>query len=162
MRRRGGQVREDGALLVGELARHAVDDTQGADAGTVTQAQGHSGIKTDVRIAGHQCVIGKPAVCQCVRYLHEAIVQNRMATKGQITRRLGDAGQTKIGLEPLPLGVDQAYQGNRDATDQRCSLDDGVKLRLGRGIQYRQRGKRMQPCRFVVRNSCARHSAPFG
>ena len=118
MRGHRGQAAQGLALHVGKLARLVVDQAQRAHPVAVAQLDWRAGIKPDAQRAGHQRVVGKTWVLGGIGHLEHRITAHGMGTKSQLTRRLGDAGQADVGLEPLALGIDQAEQRDRHPAQQ--------------------------------------------
>jgi len=59
-----------------------------------------------------------------------------VSAERKLARRFGDARKSDIGLEPLPVMVDQADQRDWRATDFRRRSHDGIELGLRLAIKY--------------------------
>jgi hypothetical protein len=78
--------------------------------------QRRAGIKTHVRLAGHQRVGAEARVLQRVRHHHHLRLQNRVAAEGDVARRLPIINPD-FGFKPLAILVHQANQCDRNPAD---------------------------------------------
>ena len=145
------QIAHDLALLVVQLAWLAVNHAQGANAVTVAQHNGLTGIKTNIGLRGHQRVVIKARVLRGVRHLKQLVIQNGVGAKRQVTGRFMHPRQANIGLEPLALGVNQADERNGHPAHQRGHPDQRIKLGFGRTVQHIQLLECRQAGRLIGR-----------
>jgi len=139
--RRFGQRGERFALAVVEAARHAVDHAQGADARAVGEDQRHAGMEAERGRAGGEGVIGEAGIAHRVLDLEQSLAQQRMGAKGKLAGGFLHALQSAVGLEPLPIRIDQAHEGDRRAANGRSGADHRIQLRLRRRVQHAERAQ---------------------
>src|SRR6186713_1427726 len=106
------ELPQDVELLVSQLTRDAVDHTQRAHAGAVTETNWRAGVETNSSSTGYQWVVEETLVAPRILNLQNFILQDRMSAKRAIPRNLGNTGQADAGFEPLAIRVDQAQQGH--------------------------------------------------
>jgi hypothetical protein len=115
-------------------ARHTVDDAERADRHALRRPQRRAGVETDMRGAGHQGVGARARVGGEVRNHQQVRLDQRMDAHRLAERRLAGA-EADAGLEPLPLGADEAHERRRRIADQAGDLHDVVELGLRRGVE---------------------------
>ena len=120
-----------------------VDDADGAQGLAPRRAQDRAGVEADEGRAGDQRVVGEALVQERVRHHHQLGNVQGVLAEGLVARRLADA-QAHLGLEPLPLCVDQADGGHGGVADRRGQLGQVVELGLARAVQHVVVRKRRQ------------------
>ena len=120
------------------------------------------GVETDVRIAHHQWIGGKAFVEQRVRHDEGTMVrgQNRMRAEGTVTARF-EGVDPHPRLEPLPICVDHAYQGNRHIQNQGRHAGDSIEALLRSGVENSEPVERSNPVDLVRVVGCTHHLLPI-
>ena len=149
---------QDLALLSRQQPWLAVDDAQGADIRAIVQMQRHAGIKADAGRPHDERVVRKTRVERGVRHLEQRLAQHRVRTKGHVAIGLRHALETHVGLEPRPIGIDQADQRDGRAAHERGGLHERIELRFGRAVENMECAKRFEAADFVVSGSRDLHS----
>ena len=90
--------------------------------------------------------------------LQQRVVPDRVVAERDLARRLAHAGEADIGLEPLPLLVDQAQQRDRGAACVRSRRGQRVEQGLGRAVEHHQLAQPGKPARLFWRGGQQRHS----
>ncbi len=85
-----------------------------------------SGKEAQVRLAGHQGVVGETRVSGGVGYDEQTPLQNGMRTDRDIERGLAHP-EPLFRLEPLPVAVNEVDDGDGSLADERSHLDDIIK-----------------------------------
>ena len=109
-----------------------------------------AGVKTDVRAARHQRVVGEPRILLRVLHLEQVRLQNRIGAERLLTRGFGFLF-TNARLEPLPLAVDERHDRRGRAADEGRKLGDVIERLLRRGVEDVILPQGLQPGGFVVR-----------
>ena len=156
------QQAEHFTLGLAQHPRLAIDHAQGADTTAVGEADRGTGIEANVRLAGNQGIVGEARVARGVGDLEDLVAEHGMGTERHITRGFGDARKAHIGLEPLPLGIDQADERDRHPTDCRCRAHQRIEFRLRPGVEHLQGMQRRQSSGLVIALFRSRHRAHPG
>jgi hypothetical protein len=125
-------------LGVGERrARLGVDHAQGAEVVALGVGQHRAGVEADVRIAGDQRIVDEARVQRGVLDNHDLVCgqADRVVAKGLVARGLA-AVQAVLGLEPLPLAIDQRDRRHRGVERLGGQTGDVIEHGFGRGIQH--------------------------
>ena len=117
----------------------AVDHAQGAHPAAVAQLNRRAGVEPDAGPVRHQRVVGKARVQGDIGHLENLLVEDFVGAEGDVSGRLGGSGQADVGLERLPLGIDQADQRDRRSADDRGHPDQRVQRCLGVAVEHIQR-----------------------
>ena len=121
-------------LAIVELAGLVVEHADRAERQAVRRLEQRAGIEAQVRNAGDQRIVGEAPVLQRIRHDEEAGLQDGMGADRRGPRRFANP-EPDLGLEPLPLLVDQVDDGDRRATDRAHDLDDRIELLLARRVE---------------------------
>src|SRR3569833_2692924 len=97
--------------------------------------QGHPGVEADLWFADDQCVVEEPRIEHRVRNLQQILTENGVRTERNLARRLAGAGEPVVGLEPLPLLVNETEQGDGRNTNQCRKQQKTNKKRIGGSIE---------------------------
>ncbi len=137
-------------LLVGrERARLAVEHAQRADGVPVRRAQGHARVEADPGLTGHPGIVGEARITRRIGDDHQlAGLAQGMGAKRHRPRRLGQR-EAVVGHEPLPVAVDERYEGDRRAADPCRERGQLVKRGLGGRVQGAIALKRAHAFGFV-------------
>ncbi len=135
-----GQVGQHLALLLVQAARRAVDDAQRAH-GFAIAVDRMPGVEADVRLAGHQRILGKAGILRRVLDHEQRARLHRVAAERQRARGFRHV-QAMVRLEPLPLRIDQRHQRNRHVERHGGQAGKAVEAGLGRGVENLQFGQR--------------------
>ena len=119
-----------------------------ADALAARQLDGSAGVEADVGVPGDERVGGEAGIPRRVRHLQEPGVADGVIAERHVARRLVDAGQSDVGLEPLALRVDQGDQRDRHVAQLRRRARDGVERRLCQRVEHAQLAQRGQAACF--------------
>ena len=140
------EPRQGRALIVGQVARDAVDHAQRADAAAVRRDEGCPGVKPDVRGARHQGIVDKPGIQGGIGDLHHLGRADGVVAERQLPRGLG-GGQADPALEPLPVGIEEGDERNGRAANLRSQdrevvehvfrgrIQNFVALKLGEALE---------------------------
>src|SRR3989454_5483867 len=101
-----------------------------------------------MRVSSYQRVGGEPFVGQCVSNDKQVRLQDGMGAKRDVPGRFLDR-QTDLGLEPLPLPVDEADQRDRSAANVCGQPGQIVKVFFGSGVKNLVLMKGLKPRLFV-------------
>ena len=99
-----------------QLARHLINDAQRAKSQSARRHQRSAGVEADARFAGHQWIVGKPFILHRVGHHEQILLENGVPAKRIIPWRLVD-GHTELGLEPLPVLIDERDEGDGSLAD---------------------------------------------
>ena len=138
-----GHQAQERLLGVVQLARLVVEDANRAERKAFGRLQQRAGIKTQMRLAGHQRVVDEAPVQRRVRNDEQPGLQNGVRANRAVDRRFTHA-QSDFRLEPLAAVVDQIDDRNRRPADRRRHLDDLIEFSLAGRIENAiapQRGK---------------------
>lgn len=105
-------------LLRREPFRNPIDDTERSEGMPIPVDEGDTGIKSNMRLSGHQRIGRKPDISERVRHFEQISLQDGVRTKGDIARGLTDS-YAGLGFEPLTEGINQTDQRDRHLTDLR-------------------------------------------
>ncbi len=134
-----------------------VFDTKCAQPKPTGVAQGDASVKADLRVRYDEGIVQKPGVLEHVRNLQHLAAQNGVGAEGDVARCLTDVRQPVIGLEPLPLPVDETEQRNRSITDLGRQRGNAVEQRIARRVENVTLVEGQLALAFIVRQGCARH-----
>ena len=101
-----------------QFMRHTVHHAQGAERVAFGGDQRRAGVKTDVRVAGDQRIIGEALVARGVGHDEQIRLVNRVAAEGNVARCFSGV-EPDPRLEPLALLVHQRNQRDRRTADVR-------------------------------------------
>ena len=132
------------SLHRGERARLAINHAERADRRTAAQAEWRASVEPNVRRPGYERVECEPCVLCGVANFEDPILFNGVGTERDVALSFTDAIQADVGLEPLPVAVDQAHQRDRDIADQRRRRDQCVKFAFRGGVEDVQRSQCLQ------------------
>ncbi len=144
-----GQQGQGLALVREQPSGLAVDDTQGAQGQAIVGDQGRPGVKADERIARDQRVAGEARVRAGVFDHHDIGLPDGVVAEGEVARRAADI-DAHPGLEPLPVAVDEADQGNGHAQDLGSQLRQVIEGLFGGGVENTVASQGRQPAFLVI------------
>ena len=134
MHRLLGQQVELRALRVGQRSRPPVENAQRAERQSPRVDDGGAGIEAERVAADAQRVVERAPVRRRILDDQRPDLQDRVGADRLLDRRLGQ-DEAVARLEPLPRAVDQRDQRHRRLAQLRGKADEGVELRLFRGVQ---------------------------
>ncbi len=121
-------------LSLGELARRAVHDAESPERMTLRRDERLACIEADPGLPDHERVLDEAGVLAGVRHDEDLAVEDRVAAERDVARRLLEV-EADARLEPLPVGVDEADQGDRGAADRGRERRQVVEGLLGTRVE---------------------------
>ena len=118
-----------------ELARHPVDDAQGAESVPLRGYQRGAGVEADIRFAQDKGVVGEARVLRGVANDEEIFLVDGMSAEGDVARGLCEL-QADFGLEPLTRFIDQGDQRDRRLADVGREFDQIVEQFFRRRVEH--------------------------
>jgi len=128
------ELPESPQLGVIELARLGVGDAERADFESARPAEGTAGIEANAGLIHHQGVVAKALVDGGVGDHQRLVLEDGVATERDVATGLVHR-QAALGLEPLPVGIDQRHVRRRHLEHRRGQLDQAIEAFLGRRVQ---------------------------
>lgn len=135
----------------GEHALALVDHAERAERMPLGRQQRGARIEADEGLAGHEGVVGEALVVVGVGHDQQLGLQDGVGAEGGVAGGLGRSDPVAR-LEPLPIAVHQAHQGDRSAAQLGGQLGHVVVGGLGRGVENLVAPQGLEPIRFVVRH----------
>jgi hypothetical protein len=132
-----------------ELARQPVHHAQRAHRVAVRGHERRARVEADV-LLGHQRVLREARVRLRVVDHEEPLVEDGVRAERDLARRLGHR-HADAGLEPLPVRVDQAHEGDGRAADLGGQAGQAVELVLGGRVEDAVLAQRLEAIGLVVR-----------
>ena len=143
-----GQVAKLAHALGGERARHRVDDAERADPDAGPQRERQTRVEADAGLAAHHRVRGEARVARGVLHHERLVGQDRVSAERHRARGAVQI-RAALGLEPLPVFLDERDQRDGDREQVARQTADGVEVRLFGGVHDRQRAQGGEPVGFV-------------
>ena len=135
-------------LLGRQRARHAVDHAQRAERVALWRHERRASVEANAILRHDQGVIAERLVVEGVGHHEKIAVLDRVRAERDASRGFGDR-DADPGLEPLPVGVDQADERNRRLADMRGEerevVEGALRIRIEDAIPPQGR----QPSCFV-------------
>ena len=102
---------------MGQVAGHGVEHAERAKDVAVRVHQRGAGVEADRWLADDERVLTEALVAGGVRYNQELVgAHKRVRAEGHLARQFA-ISEAYMHLEPLAVGVDEAYEGDRGAAD---------------------------------------------
>jgi hypothetical protein len=130
-----GQTAQGPTLGRGQLPRHAVEDTDGADGVRAVEDDRGARVEAELVVADDEQTVREAGIRPGVRHLQHVVVLDRVGAERLVASGLLVV-DPDLGLDPLPLGVDQADHADRGAADLRGQQRDVVEVVLRRGVEH--------------------------
>ena len=148
--RRDSELPKHFALAFVQFSRQLVDDAESADSCAVTELDGCARIETDVRLPCHPWVVGEARILRGVWYFEQFIAQHSVDTEGEVSRDRRDVRHSNIGLDPLPVGVDQADERDGHGADESRGANQRVEFSFRITAEHVGRTQRGQAGFFFI------------
>ena len=112
--------------------------------------EGHASVKPNFRVGGHQRVVREPFVSQRIGDDKHVALHDGMGAERDIPGRFRCC-QAHLRLEPLAVGVDEAYERDWSSTNVRGQEGEIVECPFGIGIEDLILAKGVEPRGLVFR-----------
>ena len=141
----------------GKLARHPVDDAEGAQRVTLRRPERNPGIKADVGFAGDEQVVGEPRIGRGVLDDQGPVRrEQRVGAEGLFAWRLAGF-EAVAALEPLPVRIHEAHEGDGRVAGLAGLAREVVEGGFRRGIENLISTQGLQPGGFIGRENGGGH-----
>src|SRR5690606_18573231 len=94
---------------LGKLTGLVVQNAEGAQGMTIECIDRAARVEVNTVLAANDWIIDEALVLGRIRHDHHTLLKDGMATEGNFPGQLPDS-QAILGLEPLPLRIEQGYQ----------------------------------------------------
>ncbi len=134
----------------------AVDDAERPQVVAVGGRQRHPGVELQSDLAGHERVGQGPRVPGGVRHQPRTILEDRRGAQARVPVDLVGF-EPVVGLEPDPVGVDDADDGDRHVEQARRQRCDPLERPVGRTVEHVVPANGGQACCLGLRNDVGAH-----
>src|SRR4029079_13027707 len=141
-----GEVVEQCAFGVAELARLMVYQAEGTDDLAVRTCQRRRRVEADLGVAGHERVVRPFGVGACVGDDQAALGVDGAGTEGVVARHTAAGLEADGGLHEQAVVVDQVHRHGGDVEELLGESDDAVEPLLGRGVEQAELTHRFDAC----------------
>jgi hypothetical protein len=131
-----------------QCARLAVDDAQRAEAVAIGAEQRDPRVEADMRLAADERVVAEPQIVARIADDQRLVLADRVVAERDVARGLARR-EPVLGLEPLPISVDEADERDRCAQRARRERREAVEQAVGRCVEDPIAVERAHPRRVV-------------
>ena len=135
-----GQVAQGRQVGLGHLARHGVEDVDGAEPVAIGGDERRGGVELDAELPCDQRIAGDARVGAGVIDEYGSSLQDRRGAQPRVAADLAHAVQAVGGLEPDPVGVHDADGRDRRARTARRQGGHPVERPVGRRVEDARSG----------------------
>lgn len=136
-------------LLRRQGTRHTVNDAQRPQRMAVFGHEARARIEPDVRLSRDERVVGEPRIGLGIGDREHAGPVDRVRAERLVTGSLVGV-ESHLRLEPLPVRVDQADEGDGRPADVGGEAGEIIKIGFCGGIQYLIIAQSLEPGVFVI------------
>ena len=151
-----GELLEPLRVLGREAPRLHVDQAQGAETQARPKDQRRASVEAEMRLPDDEGIVAEALVLRQVGGDQDLVALDRVPAEGELARNAVDV-DTAFRLEPDPVPVDQADEGDRHRKKVASRLADRVEVAFGAGVEDPQPIERFETLRFADRS----HATPF-
>jgi hypothetical protein len=114
----------------------------------VRHDQGAASIETDFWRTGHQRIVAKSRITACVEHDKGLVLPDSVIAEGDVAASFRHV-QADAGFEPLPVRVDEGYEGDRDVERQSRKARQAVENFLRRRVENLEASERCDPSLLI-------------